>query len=262
MTVPLRLILRLVLLVLVLAAPGSASPRTDDPRTERERDALAAYRAEDYAAARAHFLALLDGEPRPAGPERGRLLYNLGNVAARQGRWREAVGWYEAARRLAPRDADTFANLEFARGQAGLPPADRGDLAATVQRLLSLWTPAERRGWALLGIVLAAAGLSFEALRGGATGRRLALLGAAALALCCAPWVHGRLTELDDPVLVIAEGPVGATSEPRASAARLFEVGPDTRLERLGTFLDWTQVRHPRAGAGWLPSEALFPLAR
>ncbi len=262
MSVALRPILRLLLLALALAGPGFAVSSAEGPLSERERDALAAYRAEDYAAARAHFLALLDGEPRPAGAERGRLLYNLGNVAARQGRWREAVGWYEAARRRAPRDSDTFTNLEFARGQAGFAPADRGDLAATVQRLLGLWTPAERRAWALLGVLLAAAGFAYEALRGGALGRRLALLGAAALALCCAPWLHGRLGELDDPVLVIAEGPVGATSEPRASAARLFEVGPDTRLERLGTFLDWTQVRHPRAGAGWIPSDALFPLER
>ena len=242
-----------VLLLVSAVTPSLAQGVTSDP-------AVLAYRSGDFDTARVLLLEDLAAEPAPEGRERGRLFYALGNVAARQERWPEAVGWYEASRRLRPRDADTWANLELARSRAGFEPADRGDLADTVERLLGLVTPAESRWLALVGVALAAAAFAFEALRGGAAGRRTAFAGALVLLVCVTPWARHVLARGEDPLLVIAGGPLPARSEPRTDAARLFEVSPDQRVERVGTFLEWTQVEDAGGAVGWVPSRAVFPL--
>ncbi len=101
-----------------------------------DAEAVAAYRAGDLDTARSLWLELLEAEPRVVrGAERGRVLFNLGNLALRAQADLEAVGWYTASLRLRPRDADTWANLEFARLGTGLEPADRGDLKDTLARL-------------------------------------------------------------------------------------------------------------------------------
>ena len=52
--------------------------------------------------------------------ERSRLLYNAGNAAARDGGWMMAVAYYTEALKGAPRDADLWFNLEYARREVGL----------------------------------------------------------------------------------------------------------------------------------------------
>lgn len=246
-------------MLLALAPGGRAATRGDDPPAER---AVLAYRAGDLETARVLFLEALEGEPRPAGRERARLFYALGNVSARQDDWRAAVGWYEAARRLRPRDADTWANLELARARAGFEPADRGDLASTVARLLGLWTPAESRLVALAGLLVAALALGFEALRGGPAGRRVALAGVLVLLGSAAPWARHLAASGRAPALVIAPDPLPLRSEPRGDAAPIGDLRPDSRVELEGTFLDWTRVRPPGGPSGWVPSQAVFALDR
>lgn len=101
-----------------------------------------AYRRGDFDAATRAWTQLLADRSLPAA-ERARLCFNLGNAAFRDERPLEAVGWYEAALRLAPRDGDAWANVEHARSAAGLAPKDRGDLAATLSRLAYAPTRAE-----------------------------------------------------------------------------------------------------------------------
>jgi len=252
-------------LLTLTAAPAQDAARLDvnglDPHALNTA-AVEAYRAGDLATARTHWSTLLAAGANDA--ERARLCYDLGNVACRAGRYPEAVGWYSAAQRLAPRDADVWANLEFARREAGLEPADRGDLSATLRRLLEAPTPREAELLLLAALTGWAGILAFEALRGGRWGRRLALAGGLGVALAAAPLAWQSLTAERDPVLTIAAREVGVAvrSEPRAEAALIAQLGPGERLERLGTHGDWTELALPDGGRGWARSDTVFALHR
>jgi len=120
-----------------------------------DRAAIEAYRRQDFASARQCWQnCLSDAELQRSRAEKGRVLYDLGNVAYREGQLYEAVGWYSAALEERPRDADTWHNLEQARSDAHLEPADRGDLYSSLERLATSLTLEEARAlalWATLG---------------------------------------------------------------------------------------------------------------
>jgi tetratricopeptide (TPR) repeat protein len=246
----------LALVVLCLATALTA-------RAEgRDAAAIAAYRAGDVAGAHAGWLAALEAEPRPEGAERARILANLGNASFRAGRVLESVGWYTASLRLRPRDADTWANLEHARRVAQLDPADRGDLRATFARLVTALTPAESRLLALLGLVLCAAGLVYEALRGGRAGRWCALGGAASALICAAPALHGAWTAGTDPALIVADVAAEVRSEPSASAAVIARAAAGSTAEVVDTLPGWSKLRLDDGTQGWVPAAAAFRLDR
>jgi tetratricopeptide (TPR) repeat protein len=67
------------------------------------------------------------------------LLYNLGNCAYREGKYGEALSYYERARRLAPRDSDIVENLNFVRSQLRLPSVRNGDSPLAALRAWRDW---------------------------------------------------------------------------------------------------------------------------
>jgi hypothetical protein len=194
--------------------------------------------------------------------ERARLCYDLGNVAYREGRVLEAVGWYTASLRLRPRDDDAWANLEHVRAEAHLPPADRGDLTATLARVLGSLTPAEAEWLALGGSALWLALALGEAFRGSRASRRLAWLGAALAIAACAPWVWGLARGGGDPLLVVRAEPAPVHSEPREGAAAIAEAASGSEVERLDELPGWTKVRLEGGTEGWVDGEAVFALRR
>jgi hypothetical protein len=236
---------------------ASSVPAPDDAA------AITAYRAGDLAAARAEWLALLDDPAAaPRGPERGRILYDLGNVAYKSGKTLEAVGWYTAALQFRPRDSDTWANLEEARSRARLEPKDRGDLSGTMRRVLCSFTREESRWIAALGFVVLAGALTFEALRGGRLARWTAI-GAACLAvLCCAPWIDGALRARRDALMVIEPDKAAVWSEPREKAAVVAELSGGDEVEKVDELPDWTKVRTAAGVEGWMKPGSVFALRR
>jgi hypothetical protein len=203
-----------------------------------------------------------DPESSPQGPERGRILYDLGNVAYRSGKTLEAVGWYTAALSYRPRDADTWANLEEARSRARLEPADRGDLSGTTRRVLRSFTRAESRWIAALGLVALAAALAFEALRGGRLARWSAVGAACVAVLACAPWIDGELRARRDVLMVIEPEKASVWSEPRERAAVVAELAGGESVERVDELPDWTKVRTAAGVEGWMKSGSVFALRR
>jgi hypothetical protein len=245
-----------------LVAP-SLSAHASAAASPSDEAAIAAYRAGDLAGARAEWLAVLDDPTRaPRGPERGRILYDLGNVAYRSGKTLEAVGWYTAALQYRPRDADTWANLEEARSRARLEPADRGDLSGTTRRVLRSFTR-EESGWlAASGLVLLAGALAFEALRGGRLARWTAIGAAFAALLLSAPWIDAALRARHDALMVIEPEKASVWSEPREKAAVVAELQGGDEVERLDELPDWTKVRTATGVEGWMKSGSTFALRR
>jgi len=222
-------------------------------------DAVEAYRAGDHAAARARWDELLR-TTTTGGRERGRLLYNAGNAAARGGGWLDAVGYYTEALHETPRDSDLWANLEFARREAGLEPADRGDLAATLGRLLSAWTVEEARWIALGGALFLAAALAFEAVRGGRGGRVSAWVGVSLALLASAPLARHQLADDAPRVFVTAEKGLALRSEPRVDAQVLERAKPGTFRRELDRLSGWVGVETTSGAKGWVPEHGVLVL--
>jgi len=242
-----------------LSAPAAPSLQDSAPR---DAAAVAAYRGGDLVRARAEWTDLLASQHGLEGRERARILYDLGNVAFRQGHPLEAVGWYTSSLRLRPRDADTWANLEHARREAELPPADRGDLHATLYRLLGAFTSGEARLLALAGLLAWATTLVLEALRGGRALRWMARGGALLALLMASPWLYGVGTRSAHPHIVVEEGHAIVRSEPRADAAVVAEVTAGEEVEALDTLPAWVKVRAPDGTEGWVGAGSVFALER
>jgi tetratricopeptide (TPR) repeat protein len=251
-----------MLLAIACAAIGARAAPSQAPSSTKDDAAVSAYRQGDLAGARAEWTALLDGADAPRGPERGRILYDLGNVAFRQGKLLEAVGWYTSALQYRPRDGDTWANLEEARSRAHLEPADRGDLSSTLRRIVRSWTRAES-GWiALCGLLACAAALAFEALRGGRLGRWLAIGGVCVALIASAPWIDAVSRARGDPVMVVEADKASVYSEPREKATVVAEVAAGTSAERIDELPDWVKVRTDGGAEGWVKSTSMFALHR
>lgn len=244
----------------VAAAPAPVvQESTAEDLRGRFEEGLAAYRAEDYVSARSLWTGLLS-EPLSV-EDRATLLYDLGNLAFREEKTTEAVGWYTACVRLSPRHADAWINLEYARSHAGLPPADQGDLRSTLGRLLGAWTLGEARWIALLGIVPLVLVLLAEAL----TGERLLLLlaGPALLLwlLSALPLAYHRAAEVEPAGwMVIAERGSSLTSEPRHGPSPIGSLRAGAEVERIDSMPGWARVRTRDGLRGWLPADDLFDL--
>jgi hypothetical protein len=237
------------------ATTRSSMPAGDDA-------AVTAYRQGDLAGARAEWLAELDDQNAPQGPERGRILYDLGNVAFRSGKILEAVGWYTSALNYRPRDGDTWANLEEARSKAHLEPADRGDLSSTLRRVVRAFTPGESRWIALFGFAACAGALAFEALRGGRLGRWIAIAGLGVAIVACVPWIDGAMRSRRDPLLVIENDRASVFSEPREKANVVAELPAGSETQRVDELPDWVKVRTDSGTEGWVKQGSVFALRR
>lgn len=244
--------------VVSVRAARASTPTTPETTFEDADfyDAVDAYRAADYPAARQAFLRCLESElTDPAAVKR-----NLGNVAFREGKPLEAAGWFAAAVRDAPRDADAWFNLEFARRQAGLDPADRGDLRDTAVRLATMLRLDEAERVVLALLALLAGCLVWEALRGGLVAKAAAWSITALLALALVPYATQLALEREDPCFVIQPEGAALVSEPRESAALIGRLAPASTPEFVDELPGWVRVRGADGAVGWVRADSLLPL--
>jgi len=252
----------LLALVLTWLLPGvaAASPQTELVSGDRAGfdRGVAAYRRGDYAEAEAIWgETLLEQHSEET---RARLYYNLGNAAWRQDEAMKAVGWYSACLRIFPRHADAWHNLELVRAEAGLDPADRGDLRSTTRRALLSLRPEEARLLALLALAGLALLLALEAFVGGELLRWLSLLGALGALVLCLPFLYRLGSGEQDPMLVVRAPSVSMRSEPATSRTPIGELDVGEEVERVDSLPGWIRVTRDDGTRGWVQEEALFPL--
>ena len=246
--------LALAVVALLLAAlPASAQAQDGHSR------ALEAYRSASYESARALWLAELERNDE-AAPDRARVLYNLGNTAFRLKRPLEAAAWYTATLRLAPRNEAAWHNLEFVRREAGLDPADRGDLSATAKRFASSLTLPESERLVLAVAALLVLALAWEALRGSRASRATSCALAGVLALALVPWLWRSSHAGERPLFVVQPEGAALLSEPRAEATLIGRVPAAAEAELVDSLPGWSRVRTVDGEAGWVSAEAVIPL--
>jgi len=228
------------------------------PGSNAER-ALEAYRAGSHELA--HELWRLELDERAAasiGPVAA--LRNLGNAAFRLRRPLEAAARYTAALRLAPRDETLWHNLEFVRREAGLEPADRGDLTATARRLASSWTLPECERALLALLTTLALVLAWEALRGGALPRACAWVVLSLLAIVAVPWTWQLRHAQRDTLFVVQPEGAPLLSEPRADAALVARLSPASEVERTDALTGWWRIRTAEGATGWIADSGAIAL--
>jgi hypothetical protein len=162
--------------------------------------------------------------------------------------------------RLDPRHREAWENLEFARAEAGLPPADPGDLGATIERLLTSLRPGESRMLALGALLFWVLLLLLELRFGGALLRRSLYLGLAGLLLCAAPFGQRLLRPEPVAPAVVIQGSVTLRSEPLETSTALGELAALEEVERLDALPGWVRVERADGSRGWVREPALLPL--
>lgn len=253
-----RWVLLLVALLLPLghARAAAGSEGGDAFARFTHEDAVEAYHAGDLQTARVLWEELL-AHPDLHDDDRALVAYGLGNVAFREDRFVEAATRYHAAIELRPRFADAWHNLELARSRAGLEAADRGDLAATAERLLAAPTSSELAATAWFGVAFLALGLLWEIRRGGLLPRLVA--GASLLLVLAALGLDTwrQVTALEAPALVQA----GASlrSEPDPSLPVLTGLSAGDRVELLERHAGWARVRSGEH-TGWVRGDEVLEL--
>ncbi|MEX1025189.1 MAG: SH3 domain-containing protein [Planctomycetota bacterium] len=233
----------------------------EDPVDAAFERGVDAYRSGAYAEAETIWTTLFEAEGI-SDAARAQLAFDLGNAAWRSDRRGDAVGWYTIAVRLAPRSAEAWRNLEFARAELGFEPYDRGDLGATGRRLVTSLRASERRNLALAGLALFAVIGTLEALLGGFALRRLVLVAAALAVLAGVPWLGAFAVAETDPMLVVAERAPKLQSEPTTERGATGELVPGARVERLDELSGWVRVATDGGQRGWVPADAVFALER
>jgi tetratricopeptide (TPR) repeat protein len=245
--------------MLALAALLAFAPRAHATLGESAfEQGVKAYHGADYASARESWLAALK-EP---GADRAAVLYDLGNLAFREKKPLEAAGWYTASLRIAPRWDDAWHNLEFARREAGLEPADRGDVRATAMRLVSSLTlPESERLVLAMGGVLALA-FAWEAWRGGRAARWACGAAAGALVLALVPWCYQLARSHAQEVFVTQPEGAALYSEPRAEAPVIGRLSPASEAGRVDQLPGWLRVKSPEGEVGWIAAASCVALTR
>lgn len=113
-------------------------PQQADVRTYAEL-ALALAQQERYSEA-----MVVNQKALLLRPEHPGLNYNQGWLAAREGKWKEALKSFNKAHHLAPKDVDTLYNLAWVHEQLGQEKAKQADLALLQQLPQVSSTPLEK----------------------------------------------------------------------------------------------------------------------
>lgn len=247
-----------ILFALLLCFVSGASARGQSDAGER---AANLYREGRYELAQELWRAQLDAAAEQ-GTEPADALYNLGNAAFRLRKPLEAAAWYTAAIRVQPRNEAAWHNLEFVRREAGLEPADRGDLTATGLRFASSLTLAESERVVLALAGLLAFVLAWEALRGGAAPRALAWILAGCLALALVPWAWQLQQGGRDTLFIVQPEGAAVLSEPRDGATLVSRAAAATEVMRTDSLPGWWRVQTEDGASGWIVASSAQALQR
>lgn len=194
--------------------------------------------------------------------EDARVEYNLANAQFRVGKLGQAILHYERARRLDPLDDDIATNLEFARAQC-IDKVDRAPLPGILQWMIAQQNRVgpDRHAWLFLLVVWSVVALiawCSSRPRGwnARAGWSVACL-IALLALCGLSWYTTLDRVQGGRVAVVQLDAVDVLAGPGGKNAALFTVHEGLTLTIRAERDEWRQVSLPNGLNGWLPREAL-----
>lgn len=216
------------------------------------QDGIHAYIAGDYQAAANTFKTILSNAPASG------VLHNLGNAEWKCGRIGPAILAWEQANWLEPFDANTIANLRFARKSAHLEAPN-----LTWYEICSTWLSS--RAWAWIAMFSFWGGLALVMLPGHLKKRRADWLqgiaaGAFALFFICIPALAGIHTRSSLGVILPDQTPLRLTPTHDAQIMGRLPAGESVRIEMArGNYL---YVRTGNDTAGWVECRELGAISK
>ncbi len=206
------------------------------------QDGLQAYINGDYESAARTFQTVLSNAPASG------VLHNLGNADWKCGRNGPAILAWERANWLEPFNANTLANLRFARKTAHLEAPN-----LSWYEICSTWLSS--RAWAWLAMISFWGGLAMVMLPGNLRKRRTDWLqgvaaGAFAVFFICIPALAGIHTRSSLGVILTDQTPLRLTPTREAQILGKLQAGEIARLETArGNYL---YIRAGNDFAGWI----------
>lgn len=211
------------------------------------------YEKGDYAAAAAAYEKLASG-----GKASAALLFNLGNAHFKNGHVGRAIVAYNEAAKLAPRDPDIWANLQFARRSV----SGNSDRVSGFDRAASLLTLNELGSLTAIAMWGCFGSLALAQLRPAMkSGLKTIAVGAGIFALFFGIWFGYVLLDRqysERAVVTVSSSAVrfGPLEESQVS----FNVRDGAELKVLGRKDKWTQVVDASNRSGWIVSSDLTAL--
>jgi tetratricopeptide (TPR) repeat protein len=241
------LLARLCCAFVLAFVPWPLAARPEAPPASFEA-ANKLYEEGKYAEAAAGYERLLQG-----GRASAALYFNLGNAAFKSSQIGRAIAAYRQAERLAPRDPDVRANLQFARNQVQGPSLAVGRWQRWLSRLtLNEWTVMAAAAFWLLFLLLAllqwrpALKASLRRAALAAAAGTILLAGCLAAALCQTR--SARIAIVVKPEAVVRAGWFEESKE-------AFTVHDGAELKVLDQNGKWLQVRADPLRLGWIPRD-------
>ena len=218
------------------------------------------YTAGDLDQALAAYQQALD-----AGVDDAVLHFNLGNVHARRGELGRAVASYLRARRLAPRDGDIKANLDWVRSHIRDLELNDSELPLFIAQLYALEESLTLGEWGAVLIVavwLLAGLLAWGRFRGIGPGLRRGLLFGAGVLVVIASvtsWRYYREDVRRQAVVVAPE--VAVLSGPDETFSTLFQVHDGLTVYVEDRQDGWARIGMGGEWQGWVPQRDLEMVA-
>jgi tetratricopeptide (TPR) repeat protein len=236
-----RLLLLLTLIFLLLSPLHS---RAEDP-TPAFDAANKLYEGGKFAEAAAAYQKLAQTSPGSAA-----VYFNLGNAFFKSGQIGRAIVAYHQAEKIAPRDPDIRANLQFARNQIQGPTLVPGRWQRWLGKLtLNEWTMLASGVFWLWLLLLA--GLQWRpALRPALRGSIVTLAVAAVLLCAClaAAWSENR----PQHTAVVISQDASVHNGPFDESPTAFRLNDGAELRILDEKDNWLQVTADGRRIGWL----------
>lgn len=216
-----------------------------------------AYRAKEYPKALELYRQVAASVQNPV------VHYDLGCAAFKAGQIGEAVHNFEKAHRLAPRDADVNANLEFVRARIkDSAPEEEADLITRI-----IWGPLERVSMNEVATALSIAWwlsmaclLAMKLARDPA--RRISLRLPFGVLLACTIFLalpfalKYHAEEMTQHAIVLARE-VPVLSGPATDEIKRFVLHEGTKVRVLGRWDKWVHLALPNGENGWALGETV-----
>lgn len=211
--------------------------------------------ADDFKSANARYDAGKFAEAAAAyekiEPKTANVYFNLGNALFRQERFGLAVLNYERARRLAPRDPDILANLQFAHQRLSVEDQPRLLRRIVESRTANEWSRYELASlW--LTVLAIAGGIWLPRVRAGMI-LIAAIAGVATVATASALFIATRAA----PTAIVVAGHAEARFAPSADATIHFQLSEGSKVAIREDRGAWIEVARADDQQGWVKSESL-----
>ena len=214
--------------------------------------AMTAYDEGNFAGAEQYYRSL-----KKASAPSSKLFYNIGNCLFQQGKYAQALAYYESALRIAPRDSDILENLNLTRRKLSLPEKNVLEAPADVPPYLrDLLRPDE---WLLVlsvGAALVFLSLGLRRSLGRSFWGAVLASGGVVMVVAFSAVLAQGVSSYDDraAIVIVRSAPVYAL--PSTQALRLADINlqPGEEVRIVESRLDWVRIRTGSA-EGWVKKD-------